>query len=115
MKGDGFSRGIIIPIVLFFIMIFIGAFFYTFLEGWSYLDALYFSVITATTVGYGDFVPITSAGKIFTIIYAFCTIGFAFYFFTLVGKYFFTHRLKKEILESGRLKNEKGIKTIKVK
>lgn len=42
---------------------------YHWLEGWSYLDALYFSVISLATIGYGDFVPTTPFGRIFTIIY----------------------------------------------
>ena len=47
----------------------IGTISYHLLEGWSWLDSLYFSVITLTTVGYGDFSPQTDGGKIFTIIY----------------------------------------------
>ncbi|MGB0522685.1 MAG: potassium channel family protein [Flammeovirgaceae bacterium] len=51
------------------IVLTIGTVSYHFLEGWSWLDSLYFSVITLTTVGYGDFSPQTDGGKIFTIIY----------------------------------------------
>ena len=40
-------------------------------EGWSRSDALYFSFITATTVGYGDFSPQTNIGKFTAIIIAF--------------------------------------------
>ena len=40
-----------------------------FVEGWSWLDSLYFSVITLTTIGYGDFSPQTDLGKIFTLLY----------------------------------------------
>jgi hypothetical protein len=43
--------------------------------GWSVLDALYFSVITLTTVGYGDFSPQTPAGKKFTMIYVLIGLG----------------------------------------
>ena len=47
----------------------LGTWFYARVEGWGVLDSLYFSVITLTTVGYGDFSPQTPAGKIFTILY----------------------------------------------
>ena len=47
----------------------VGMFVYHWLEGWSYLDAFYFCVITLATVGYGDLTPTTPAAKIFTIIY----------------------------------------------
>jgi voltage-gated potassium channel Kch len=40
-----------------------------FLEGWSWVDSLYFSAITLATVGYGDLVPTTPVTKIFTVLY----------------------------------------------
>jgi voltage-gated potassium channel len=42
---------------------------YHYIEGWSWLDSLYFSVITLTTIGYGDFSPQTDLGKIFNLLY----------------------------------------------
>jgi hypothetical protein len=53
----------------------VGTTFYSNVEGWSVLDALYFSVITLATVGYGDLVPHTAAGKIFTMMYLMLGIG----------------------------------------
>ena len=53
----------------------IGTVFYRFVEGWSWLDSLYFCVITLATVGYGDFFPQTPLGKIFTMVYIFIGIG----------------------------------------
>ena len=47
----------------------LGTVVYHWLEGWSYLDALYFSVISLATIGYGDLTPTTPESKIFTIIY----------------------------------------------
>lgn len=52
-----------------------GSIVFHYLEGWSYIDALYFSIITLTTIGYGDFSPQTDAGKIFTIFYIIIGIG----------------------------------------
>lgn len=52
-----------------------GTFFYWRIEDWSLLDSLYFSVMTLTTVGYGDLVPTTALGKLFTIFYVFVGVG----------------------------------------
>lgn len=60
---------------LMIIMTCSGAIFYAQHEGWSYIDALYFCVMTMSTIGYGDLTPTTDVSKIFTIIYAFITIG----------------------------------------
>lgn len=49
--------------------------FYCKMEGWSIVDALYFSVMTMATIGYGDFVPTHTISKIFTIIFTFLSIG----------------------------------------
>lgn len=49
--------------------------FYHFVEGWSWLDSIYFSVVTISTVGFGDFSPDTAAGKIFTMFYIIVGLG----------------------------------------
>ncbi len=38
------------------------------LEGLSFVDALYFSVVTVATVGYGDIHPTTQAGKLLAVV-----------------------------------------------
>lgn len=53
----------------------VGTVVYHHLEGWSYIDAFYFSFITLTTIGYGDYAPQTDGGKIFTVIYIILGVG----------------------------------------
>ena len=53
----------------------VGTVFYVLVEGWSPLDSLYFAVIAASTVGFGDFAPQTDAGKAFTIAYVLISMG----------------------------------------
>jgi voltage-gated potassium channel len=63
-----------------------GTIFYTQVEGWGWLDALYFSVTTLTTVGLGDLSPATDAGKVFTMLYIFTGVGLLVTFLGLVAE-----------------------------
>lgn len=49
---------------------FIGYVFYHFHRGWTFIDCAYFSTVLMTTVGYGDQVPHSDMGLIFTAAYA---------------------------------------------
>lgn len=57
------------------VLILSGVLFYTRVEGWSVLDSFYFVIITMTTVGYGDFSPVTVAGKLVTVFFILAGIG----------------------------------------
>ncbi len=46
-----------------------GTVIFSLLENWSIVDSLYFSVVTATTVGFGDITPDTDGAKLFTVVY----------------------------------------------
>ncbi len=52
-----------------------GTIFFHTVEGWTWIDSLYFSVMTAATIGYGDLVPTMPISKLFTVIYAIVSIG----------------------------------------
>ena len=66
------------------IILLIGMVVYHYVEGWSWLDSLYFSVVTLTTIGYGDFAPKTDIGKIFTMLYILIGIGMILSFINAV-------------------------------
>lgn len=77
-------RGLLVFVLLILLA---GALFYHKVEGWSFLDALYFSVITLTTIGYGDFAPHTAAGKIFTMLYILVGLGVLAVFVTSIAEH----------------------------
>ncbi len=74
--------------VVIIIVLFGSATFYHYVEGWRYLDSVYFSAYTMTTVGYGDITPHTDAGKIFTIVFMFTGVGIALYGISLLASHF---------------------------
>jgi len=60
----------------------VGTVVYHFVEHFSWLNAYYFSVITLTTVGYGDLTPHTTFGKLFTTFYVLIGVGIITTFIT---------------------------------
>jgi voltage-gated potassium channel Kch len=62
-----------------------GTVFYWVFEDLSVVNALYFSVTTLTTVGYGDFSPETTAGKLFTVVYVLVGVGILLAFLSRVA------------------------------
>ena len=62
-----------------------GTVFYRFVEDLTWIDSVYFSVITVSTVGFGDISPETTAGKVFTIAYVVVGIGVFVGLVTTIG------------------------------
>jgi len=84
----------------------IGVIGYIVIEGWSFLDALYMTVIVLTTIGFGETRPLDTEGRIFTIFLAVFGVGSLFY--TLISGFQFliegelgnilgVHRMKTQI------------------
>ena len=68
-------------------------------EDWNFFIGCYFSFITLTTIGYGDFSPSGSAMQLYTVVYAVLGIGF------FVS---FNARLVQVAFESRRRDEESG-------
>ncbi|MDH3658140.1 MAG: ion channel [Nitrosopumilus sp.] len=62
----------------------------------SMLDAIWWTVATVTTVGYGDIVPVTDVGKIVAIFFMFFGIGVLAIFLSVLGTQFYKNRFAKE-------------------
>ncbi|KAL3796897.1 hypothetical protein HJC23_008850 [Cyclotella cryptica] len=51
------------------LIIVVGSVGFYFIEGMTLVDSFYFTTVLLTTVGYGDIVPVSDAGKVFTTVY----------------------------------------------
>jgi len=76
--GKGFG---ILLIVLSF-----GTSGYMLIEKWSFLDSLYMTVITITTVGYREMGPMSPTGMVFTIFVVFSGMGLIIYILGAVAQ-----------------------------
>ncbi len=87
VQGSIFARNIVITAMLLVGLYIVSIFFYHKFEGWTYIDATYFITMTITTIGYGDLVPRTVEGKLFTIFLAFGGISLAFLLIASIAAY----------------------------
>jgi voltage-gated potassium channel len=69
-----------------------GTLFYWHFEDWTIIEALYFSVVTLMTVGYGDFSPTTPRTQIFTIVYILTGFGVLVALLTSVAQQYLKHK-----------------------
>ncbi len=81
---------------------------YMVLEGWTFLDAVYMTTTTLTTVGYGEVKPLSIPGKVFTCTLILLGVATATYSFSKIialvvegelGKKRLKKRMEKELLE----------------
>lgn len=96
-----------------FLIIFInaaGTVGYMMIEGWNFRDSLFMTVITITTVGYGEVHDLTPAGEIFTIVLLILGVGIILYLLATGAKIILEGELRDII---GRRRLEKRIKELK--
>jgi voltage-gated potassium channel len=83
---------------------------YMLIEGWSAFDALYMTVITLATVGYGEIHPLSTAGRIHTIALILIGFGVVAYGLSTVTAFLVEGQLT-DIL--GKRKMERKIKSLR--
>jgi hypothetical protein len=63
----------------------IGTVVYHRLESWTWIQSFYFSVVTISTVGYGDFVPTNDGSRLFTAIFILIGVSIGIAVLGLIG------------------------------
>jgi len=79
---------LLLPVGMLLLTILMGTAGYMVIEHFDFLSALYMTVTTVSTVGYGEVKPLTETGRIFTIILILVNLGLFTYFITLLTRFF---------------------------
>ena len=81
------QQRLLFGIYAFVAILVVGTVGYVLIEGWSFLDALYMTVITITTVGYAEVHSLSAGGRIFSIFLIIGGVGGALYAITGIIEY----------------------------
>ena len=103
-EHKAYHRKLLYVFILMLMILFGSATYYHYAEKWRYLDAIYFSAATMTTIGYGDITPKTDMGKIFTIVFAFAGVGIVLYGLSLLASHFVETREEFWLQQIGKMK-----------
>jgi len=96
--NDGLKK-IILALLLSMISLGIGVTGFMLIEGYSFLESIYMTIITLSTVGFKEVRPLSDAGMIFLSVYILLNIGLFAYLVSHVVSYVFEGELKKQFLK----------------
>ncbi len=74
-------------------------------QNWSYVDSFYFSAMTLTTIGYGDFFPTNDLSKIVTVFYAIFGVAIVLYLLGVIARWYIERSVQFEEREIKKLKH----------
>jgi voltage-gated potassium channel len=77
---------------------------YITIEGWPWIDALYMSVITLSTVGYGEPRELSDTGRLFTALYIVLGVGTAVYLLSAIAGLIVEGRLRALVARGFQLR-----------
>jgi voltage-gated potassium channel len=75
MAPDHIRFRLVIHLIILLAVLVFGTIGFMFIEGLSLVDSFYYIIVTMATVGYGDIVPTTPAGKILAIVLIIAGVG----------------------------------------
>ncbi|MDI6802011.1 MAG: potassium channel protein [Thermodesulfovibrionales bacterium] len=107
---EGLRKRLILSLVMITLIIAFGTIGYMGIEGWSFLDSLYMTIITIASVGYKEVHDLSRNGRAFTIILIISGVGTLLYALNNVAKIILEGELKEVF---GRKRLGKKIKELK--
>ena len=95
-------RKILLLVASLLALLVTGSLGYFWLEGWDFFDGLYMTVITLTTVGFGEVHPLSKIGRVYTMVLLFAGMGLMLYVITSLARVVVEGEIK-EVLGRRRL------------
>lgn len=95
-KGKGMwpPRHFLIIVTLLVFTVAAGTIGFELIEGWGFMDALYMTVITISTVGYQEIRPLGEAGRVFNMVLIFFGLGTTTYVAASVVRFMVEGRIR---------------------
>jgi voltage-gated potassium channel len=103
-------KKLLLPLLIFVVLLLSGIVGYMVLEGWGLLDSLYMTIITLSTVGYGEVHNVGPGGRIFTVLLIIFGVSIITYIVSLVVETLVAGEIRSAL---GRRKVDKTIKSLK--
>ncbi len=104
------TRHLAVSIALSLLILVTGTAGYMIIEDWRFLDALYMTIITISTVGYREVNQVGDIGRLFTIFLVVIGVGFTFYVMAAVVQFMVEGRIR---IIMGRRRLDKQIDRLK--
>ena len=104
------TRQLIITVLITLAIILFGSWGFMAIEGWDFLDSLFMTVITLTTVGFGEVHQLSPVGRLYTIFLVFAGVGFLGYAGGMLMRYMIEGRIR---IILGRRRLDKKITRLK--
>ena len=100
-----FRNDLLIAALLFFSLVAYGTLGYHYSQNYAWVDAVYMTIITVTTVGFGEVLPLDNTGKLITISLILTSIIIYGYAITVITEYVVGENIFKKIIDR-RMKNK---------
>ncbi|MEZ4715483.1 MAG: NAD-binding protein [Caldilineaceae bacterium] len=104
-QARNLNRTVLAVLIMLGGLLFLGTAGYMVIEGWPWRTALFMTVITISTVGYGEEYPLSMRGEAFTMVLIVLGVGAAAYTFTTFTDYIVAGELRG-VLRRQRMKRE---------
>jgi voltage-gated potassium channel len=103
-------RRLLFTVLLVAVIIGAGTVGFSLIEGFNWLDSLYTSTQTVTTVGYGDLAPRSRAGRVFAIVLMLVGVGTVLYALTILAQSVIQSEIVEALGQRRRLKEMAKLK-----